>query len=319
MPNPRIFVSSTCYDLKYIRDNIRSFIISMGFDPVLSERGNIFYNPLMSVEDSCLAEVKNCQMLLLIIGGRSGSQYKDTKNSITNFEYREAVKNKIPIFALLEQDVLSDYNFYVHNKQNTSIDTAKINYRAVDSIKIFDFIEEVQKNVVNNALTPFSTPNEMQLYLKQQWAGMMYNFLMEQAENKRVASVLDSLTLVNERVEFLATQILQIVGSNSDKAIAEFNQKMQKHAIINFLKRFGLSDTMKPIDIVNNTDFMDLMNKLKYPISQEKDHSYSFIVRNERGIETKFSITSEYFMQLQLDYDSLRKEALSILKKYRIM
>jgi hypothetical protein len=94
-----------------------SFITSLGFEPVLSERGNVYYNPLMNVQDACLAEVKNCQILLLIIGGKIGSFYKDTKGSITNAEYREAVKSKIPIFALVEQEVFTDYNLTLRTKR----------------------------------------------------------------------------------------------------------------------------------------------------------------------------------------------------------
>ncbi len=30
MPTPRVFVSSTCYDLKYIRENLKFFIRNLG-------------------------------------------------------------------------------------------------------------------------------------------------------------------------------------------------------------------------------------------------------------------------------------------------
>ncbi len=317
MPNPRVFVSSTCYDLKYIRESLRNFIISMGFEPVLSERGNVFYNPLMNVQDACLAEVRNCQIFLLIIGGRAGSQYKNTASSITNVEYREAVKNKIPIFALVEQEVLGDYLIFKQNKENKNIDVAKLNYRAIDTIKIFDFMEEVQKNAINNALTPFSSITELQSFLKQQWAAMMYTFLSEQSENKRVASVLDSLTIMSERIEFLAKQILQIVGTNSDKAMAEINEKMQKHKIYQFLTHFPLADNIDPVDIVKYADMIEIMNKLNFPIIQDEKQIY-FVLRKTSGFETKIVLSNNYLYDLQLDYDSLRREALSILKKYNV-
>jgi len=41
MPHPRVFVSSTFYDLKYIRAAIEGFISSLGFEPVLFEKGHI--------------------------------------------------------------------------------------------------------------------------------------------------------------------------------------------------------------------------------------------------------------------------------------
>ena len=64
MPVPRVFVSSTCYDLKYIRENLKSFIRSLGYDPILSEEGSVFYDPSLHAQDACLAEVPACSSRL---------------------------------------------------------------------------------------------------------------------------------------------------------------------------------------------------------------------------------------------------------------
>ena len=45
MAIPRVFVSSTCYDLKYIRENLKYFIRTLGYEPVLSEEGSVYYDP----------------------------------------------------------------------------------------------------------------------------------------------------------------------------------------------------------------------------------------------------------------------------------
>ncbi|EGQ7962989.1 DUF4062 domain-containing protein, partial [Vibrio parahaemolyticus] len=66
MASPRVFVSSTCYDLKYIRENIKYFVKTLGYEPVLSEDGAVFFNPEEHTHDSCLSEVPNCQMFVLI-------------------------------------------------------------------------------------------------------------------------------------------------------------------------------------------------------------------------------------------------------------
>ena len=54
MAKPRIFVSSTCYDLKEIRSQIREFIIDYGYEPILSEFGDIFFDYGEHPQDSCL-------------------------------------------------------------------------------------------------------------------------------------------------------------------------------------------------------------------------------------------------------------------------
>lgn len=45
MARPRIFVSSTYYDLKHIRSAMEVFIDSMGYESVLFESGEIPFFP----------------------------------------------------------------------------------------------------------------------------------------------------------------------------------------------------------------------------------------------------------------------------------
>ena len=42
---PRIFISSTFYDLKYVREDISNFIKTHGFETVMFEDGDIGYTP----------------------------------------------------------------------------------------------------------------------------------------------------------------------------------------------------------------------------------------------------------------------------------
>jgi hypothetical protein len=43
MARPRVFVSSTYFDLKDLRSSLDQFIKTLGFEAVLSEKGNIAY------------------------------------------------------------------------------------------------------------------------------------------------------------------------------------------------------------------------------------------------------------------------------------
>ncbi len=214
MPAPRVFISSTCYDLKYIRENLKFFIKNLGYDPVLSEEGSIFYDPKLHVQDACLAEVPSCQLFVLIIGGRYGSKFKDDDKSITNKEFLEAVNAKIPVFALIEQGVYDQYFVYQSNLGNKLIDAKKINYPSVDSTKIFEFISEVQSQSINNALIPFSDFESIQSYLKQQWASMFQRFLATSNEEDRVTDILHEITKANVNIEFLSRQLVQSVGDS---------------------------------------------------------------------------------------------------------
>ena len=42
MAKPRVFVSSTYYDLKYVRERLERFISAYCFDPILFESDEVF-------------------------------------------------------------------------------------------------------------------------------------------------------------------------------------------------------------------------------------------------------------------------------------
>ncbi|WP_413716016.1 DUF4062 domain-containing protein [Sphingobium sp. B8D3B] len=78
MARPRVFVSSTYFDLKSVRADLEHFIRERGFDPVLHERGSIPYGNAEALERYCYKEIETCDILISIIGGRFGSQSDDS-------------------------------------------------------------------------------------------------------------------------------------------------------------------------------------------------------------------------------------------------
>lgn len=99
MSKPRVFVSSTYYDLKYVRERIECFIKAYCLEPILFESDEVFFNPNIKLDESCYKEVENCHIMLLIVGGRYGSfatdqrdKYEENFISITQKEYETARK-----------------------------------------------------------------------------------------------------------------------------------------------------------------------------------------------------------------------------------
>lgn len=88
---------------------MKRFIERLGYLAVLSEEGAVFYDPKTTAAQACLAEVLNAQLFVLIIGGRYGSLVPDSNQSVTNAEYQQAVRQKIPVFALIDEGTLHDY------------------------------------------------------------------------------------------------------------------------------------------------------------------------------------------------------------------
>ncbi len=308
MAIPRVFISSTCYDLKYIRENLKYFIKTLGYEPVLSEEGSVYYDPTLDTQDSCLREIPNCQMFVLIIGGRFGEAYKDTEASITNAEYKQAVKSKNPVFALVDNSVLSDYFVYHKNKANPKIDENEIAYPSADSTKIFSFIEEVRINSVNNALNPFSDFSDIESYLRQQWAGMMFSFLTRQNEDRRVADTLSALTQVSDKIGFLSTQVLKSIGKEEANLLIELYELMMGHRCFRDLAWFRLKPT--PKDILQNDTFRDCGASLGRNLKVMDGVDFTLSGDDEIS---KFTFESD-----SKDYLELRKEMLGILSKYNV-
>ena len=70
---PRVFVSSTHYDLKYLRSSLEALVESLGFDAILSEKSAITYDPDTHLDESCYRAASEADIFVLIIGGRYGS------------------------------------------------------------------------------------------------------------------------------------------------------------------------------------------------------------------------------------------------------
>lgn len=230
----------------------------MGYEPVLSDEGDVYYNPVSHTHNSCLDEVSNCQMFVLIIGGRYGGTHINSSESITNEEYRIAVNNNIPVFTLVDSAVSSDHHLYQINGKNSEIDRDKVNYPASDNVKIFHFINEVRKNTINNAIHPFRNFSDIEAYLKKQWAGMLFDFILKSRNEKQselTNKLLTDLSMVSRKTEELLKSVYgkldqvnaqQVINSVSDTINAE-------KFVLSVLKMTGMTH-------LKNTDINRLVN-----------------------------------------------------------
>lgn len=203
MAKPRIFLSSTFYDLKQIRTDIDSFIESLGYDAIRNEEGDIPYGKEDALEEYCYKEIKNVDILISIIGGRFGSESKRNNSSISQIELKTALKENKQVYIFIEKNVLAEYETYLLNKDTD------IKYRYIDNIKIYQFIEEIKALNNNNNIKGFDTASEISKYLKDQFAGLFQRFLEEQTRIKEV-SIINNLEktaqTLNKLVNFLSDE-----------------------------------------------------------------------------------------------------------------
>lgn len=209
MAKPRVFLSSTYYDLYQSREDIERFVRSMGYDCVRHETGAIPYTRDRRLEASAYREVDQCDIFVTIIGGKFGSESKEVEgNSITQNEISRALEKGIQVYAFVEQNTLTEYQTWKINKENDSM-----KFRYADDARIYSFIDRLYSLPQNNPITGFKTISDVTFYLQEQWAGLFQRYLSQQQRMNEVTLVEDMKSVaatLQEMVNFLQK-------SNQDK------------------------------------------------------------------------------------------------------
>ena len=243
---------------------------------------------------------------MLIIGGRHGSAFKKGPKSITNHEFSEAGKARIPIFALVEQPVSEQYAVYRSNRDNPDVEADKVKYPAVDTPRIFDFMADVQNQSINNALIPFANFNDIEHYLRQQWASMFQSFLVNKNERDRVANILEELTETNRKIEFLSRQVLNAVGSPSDKVMVQAYDIILNEKTSRDLSVWGIR--MTPDIFLKNKTLDELCGN---QIKQEGTSPDSYTITHGGP---PYCASKPYIKDLRDGYKEVRSKLLDLLK-----
>ena len=101
MAKPRVFISSTFYDLRHVREDLERFVRELGYEPVRHETGSIPYGKQESPESYAYQEVELSDIIVTIIGGRFGTESRqEVGYSITQNELRRALDRNVQVFIL---------------------------------------------------------------------------------------------------------------------------------------------------------------------------------------------------------------------------
>lgn len=172
---PSVFISSTISDLVDIRYRIRSYLDSIGFHPIMSEHGEVPYLPKYNAKDSCYDAVSRCNILILLIGRRFGSTEEDGK-SVVQREHEAAIKGNIPVFALVDRDVMVAKAIY---EKLDHADSAALDGTDNPSA-LYNFIDQVTSQNKNNGLVVFDNVEDAISKLRKQMAGYLGDLLSDQ-------------------------------------------------------------------------------------------------------------------------------------------
>lgn len=234
---PRIFVSSTYYDLRHVRERLEKFINGFGFEAILFESDKVTYQHGKEIDHSAYYEVGLCHMMVLIIGGRYGSpssqskieeerkKYDEDYISITRQEFETASFKNMPVLIFVDKNVYSEYQTYKENQEffdnmysfqsnKDNKDNRKFKFAHVDHINVFKFIDSVRIKPIKT----FDKVEEIETYVRIQLSGMFYLYLeslKQISENNKVLNTISELNNVTLRMnEMLNSVGKQILGKD---------------------------------------------------------------------------------------------------------
>lgn len=335
MAGTKIFVSSTCYDLSVLRAELRNFILSLGHEPVMSDYADILYDPRTHTHTSCINEVINCDMMVVIIGSRFGgtsvpqaleqvdlSKLKelsngsltindDTKVSITQLEVLKAVENNIPIYTFIDKKVYYEHEVYEKNKKKPDI-IKQIEFPAIEKQDtaqyIFDFINYIRLRTSGNQIFQFERLQDIEDVLKKQWSGYFQKLLCEQ-RTRRETSI--QITHLNEQFEDLKTAIITSIQNVDQREVANGIVRYRKLSEflygINCEKSFlcsfagDMDELLKEKKIVDIRDFDDFVVETNERVIHPRT---VFILENGTFFHSRMS--KEFFLSLENDWNEFK-------------
>ncbi|PQJ62386.1 DUF4062 domain-containing protein [Photobacterium angustum] len=310
MAKPRVFVSSTYYDLKHIRNSLEAFIDGLGYESVLYEEGDIPFHHDSSLDVSCYEEIKNCHILVLIIGGRYGSpaseqeenpkEKLDFYNSVTKKEYETARKNDIPIYVFIDKNVHSEYHTFKKNRNNKDIE-----YAHVDDVNIFKLIDDIYAQKRNNLIKDFEKFDDISCWLRDQWAGLFADFLSKKNQDKdladlstQISGLKDLNSVLKEYTESIMEKLqpenFQHIINSSNRALKEKTiSQFEKHDMIDYIlkkspKGVGLHKLYE--SFVKSNSVGDMLSRLNFDSEFIKDMSaHEFVKRDFEHLKRELS------------------------------
>jgi hypothetical protein len=137
-------IFAACYDLLEERTQVRNLLINLGHDPILSDHSDVYYDNFEHTHVSCIRQISNADMVILLIGNRYGGvaideAYKEINLDLIQERLNAKIKLKDLVSEMKERSISSSE---AHEKDNT---LKKIKYGF--SITHFEILRAIQEDI----------------------------------------------------------------------------------------------------------------------------------------------------------------------------
>lgn len=314
---PRVFVSSTFYDLKYIREDLAGFIRVHDFEPIMFEEGDIGYESGKPLDESCYETMRNADMAILIIGGQYGSnatkQETDKTDefiSITQKEFKSAVDFGIPVFAFIDTKVNAEYAVYKNNAEIIKEYDNNFKFNNTKDIRVFKFIQSVYA-IGNIPVNEFIKITDIKEFLSKQWSDMFKKHLSMLKENKEIETIKSSISKLENLVNNMSL-MLDAVGENVLKGDFKDikNKQKAKEVCNNMIQVFEILDEHFINYEQRSNDLINMFLELKERFDRVKEAFDSLWPKDIEGMRRRiinecFNIALKYQFRIGINFNNI--------------
>lgn len=303
MAAPRVFISSTYYDLRHVREDIGNFILQMGYEPVMHDRGGVTYTQTDTLEKSCYDELSTCDIVICIIGNKYGTKSESSDLSITMEELKSAIKDRKKIYIYVLKEVYIENKTYLLNKDNDFVPAS------VDSIKVHEFVAEIKESIKNHPIEPFDNISDIINNLKSQFAGVFQRLLSQEASATEAKTAYD----LQESADKISHSI-DLFNDNMNEFFAKFDATVFRlnSPVIYLLDKLGYSNYI--VYIAGKSGLTEYLNSIGFELKVDQIND-NLIFRKDEGENTfEIKISNKLFDENDLIKKVSKEQSKNLIK-----
>jgi hypothetical protein len=249
MNTPKIFISSTIYDLIDIRGSVRHCLEDFSCTVYASEFPDFPVDRNLHSYNVCIENLKKCDLIILIINERYGGLYSKIEESvisITRQEIKEAFNSGKTIWTFVNKKTFDSKDIFKKLcKLNPNLDKSKVfdkfkenTNSQIENHFVFEFIDEITRLPKNNWIFQYIDNYELLSTLRTQFN----NFLMLDYKQPLKIEIADYKELIYKSEAYIESN--SIVFSTLINDLSSTNEIIKGRAII---KLKDIEETNKPL------------------------------------------------------------------------
>jgi uncharacterized protein DUF4062 len=249
----------------------------------MSDYGEVGYINPSTAAESCYRSVKQCQIVVLIVGRRYGTPGDDGM-SATHREFATARAERIPTITFVEPEVLN-YKDVFETDKNAAIWS---DFKPMDNPRrTFELLDEVARSEAYNAIIPFTSVRDAKTKLKLQLADFVGDRLAEviQPARKELQEVLAQIKTLRNQIVHSSASLEKTKDSSKQYLITMRYLLDDQHADYRRLVEQLFHEIDAAIErLIQRPSFDDLMKDANYRIEVIPDEGAQEALR--RGFDT---------------------------------